>query len=170
MVDLDLALGDSIAVNGVCSTVVRFDQGSFEVNYLKETCDKSSVLSLKEGNKVNIEPSLRVGSKMGGHFVTGHVDAVGTIVLLEKKSPWGTLKVSFPGVLRPYFVMKGSVCLDGISLTISSLDDACLTCQLIPHTIEQTTLSFKSAGDLVNIECDMLGKYVLNGAGGQVER
>ncbi|RAP28772.1 riboflavin synthase [Candidatus Marinamargulisbacteria bacterium SCGC AG-343-D04] len=159
---LHLEVGDSLSINGVCSTVVSFDSESFQIHYLKETCEKSTVQYLKLGDKVNIEGSLTPSSKMGGHFVSGHVDGMGSILSLENKDPWGVLRIRFDETLSPFFVYKGSVCIDGISLTLAKIEDGVLECHLIPHTLLSTILQFKKEGDSVNLECDMIGKYVLN--------
>ena len=158
---LDCECGDSIAVDGVCSTVVAFDSGHFQVQYLPETLDKTTFKELKVGQWVNIEPSLTLQTKLSGHVVSGHIDGIGSIVEIEKSEPWGKLVVGFGIDLEKYFVYKGSVCLDGISLTVAEIKGAQLTCYVIPHTFKETNLQYKQVGDGINIECDMLGKYVL---------
>lgn len=154
-------LGSSIAVNGVCSTVVSYDETSFSVQYLPETLQKTGLSTLTKGDRLNLEPSVRAGDPLSGHYVSGHIDATGTITAIEKAHPWGVLSVRFSVELAHYFVYKGSVCLEGISLTIAALEDTLLTCHIIPHTYEQTVLQDKCVGDTINIECDLLGKYVV---------
>ena len=158
---LDIELGDSISVNGVCSTVTHYDSLSFTVQYLSETLDKTSFKTLVVGDYVNLESSVTAQTKMGGHFVSGHIDGVGYLDELVQSDPWGKIVVKFDDVLKPNFIYKGSVCVDGISLTVSEIKDNFFRCDIIPHTFENTILKYKSVGQCVNIECDMFGKYVL---------
>tara|TARA_B100001989_G_scaffold252126_1_gene233203 strand:- start:1128 stop:1724 length:597 start_codon:yes stop_codon:yes gene_type:complete len=158
---LNCELGDSIAVDGVCSTVVDFDLTCFTVQYLPETLDKTTFKQLTVGQKVNLEPSLTLQTKLSGHFVTGHIDGVGTIIDIQQSEPWGKLVIEFDKSLAKYFVYKGSVCLDGISLTVAEVTDLQIVCYIIPHTFQHTNLQYKKIADQINIECDMLGKYIL---------
>jgi len=151
-------IGDSIAVDGVCLTIVgrRGDVLSFDV--MPETWQKTTLSKRRPGHRVNVEQALRVGDRVGGHFVTGHVD--GTGIVRSKRLFKGNLEVcvSLPLGLRSYVVDKGSICVDGISLTVTAVDRGAFSVYLIPHTAKVTTLASKGAGDTVNIECDMLLK------------
>lgn len=159
--DLNCELGDSINVNGVCSTVTRFNETSFQVQYLEETLNKTTFSDMKIGDYVNLEASLSLQTKLSGHFVSGHVDGIGQIDELSLDEPWGKLVVRFSEDLAPYFIYKGSICIDGISLTVAEIIDNTFTCYIIPHTIKETILQYKSSGNYVNLECDFIGKYVL---------
>ncbi|MFC1771432.1 riboflavin synthase [Candidatus Margulisiibacteriota bacterium] len=158
----ELKLGDSIAINGICSTVAALGKNCFSVQYLKETVKKTNASALTVGDKVNLELSLTPSSRMGGHFVTGHVDQCAKITNFESKGPWKVLTVSYSEEFRKYLVPKGSICIDGISLTIVDVSDSSFTCHLIPHTIKNTTLSIKKRHDPVNLEFDILAKYQYN--------
>ena len=159
--DLDMNVGDSISVNGVCSTVVAFNDTQFTVHYLQETLRVTTFHKMVVGDYVNLEPSLTLQTKLSGHYVSGHVDAVGCVKMLKKMDPWGSLTIEFDKKIAPYFIYKGSIAIDGISLTIAELAETELTCHIIPHTFEHTILQYYDIGNNVNIECDMLGKYVL---------
>lgn len=161
---LNIELGDSIAVNGVCSTVVEFTDSHFVVHYLQETLRVTTFNTLTVGSYVNLEPSLTLQTKLSGHYVSGHIDGLGKIIELEQSDPWGKIVVSFEDDLSSFLIYKGSVSLDGISLTISHLNSTSLTCHIIPHTFEQTIIKYYDIGKEINIECDMIGKYVVNAA------
>lgn len=159
----DVALGDSIAVNGCCLTVVKFDAGGLEFDVLEETrrlTSLSAVAAGGAGGVVNLETSLRFGGKMGGHFVTGHVDGLGVIEVFEPRGADRYLRVRAPEGLGRYLIHKGSIAIDGISLTVAETTGDTLAVWLIPHTVEVTNLAGKKAGDPVNLEFDLLGKYV----------
>jgi riboflavin synthase len=156
----NVALGDSIAINGCCLTVVTFDAAHFEFDVLEETRRLTAFFSLKEGASVNLERSLRFDGKVGGHFVTGHVDGVGTIDVFEKRGADHYLRVRTPAGGGRLIVHKGSIAIDGISLTVAEVDGDCFAVWLIPHTVQLTNLHAKRAGELVNLEFDLLGKYV----------
>lgn len=156
----DAALGDSIAINGVCLTVVAVDKEalSFDVSY--ETLKSTNLGNLKRGDKVNLEPSLRPTSKLGGHFVTGHVDGIGKI---RSKTPLGNamrIEIESPESVLKYLVGKGSVAVDGISLTVVDVLKDAFSIVIIPHTASMTTIGIKTTGDTVNLEPDILAKYV----------
>ena len=157
----DLEIGSSIAVNGCCLTAVRIDDGSFASDLSPETLDKTNLGGLTPGSIVNLERPLLPTSRLSGHFVLGHVDGKGTVEALE---PLGNgnwwLSVSAPSELLKFLVYKGSIAVDGISLTIASLGGATLGVAIIPHTYEVTALSAVRAGSEVNLECDMLAKHV----------
>jgi riboflavin synthase len=156
----DVAVGDSIAVNGVCLTVISRHQQIFQADVSAETLSCTTLKSLRSGSKVNLEKSLRVGDFMGGHFVLGNVDSVGRIVLRAQKSGSLILAVAVENTVARYIVEKGSVALDGISLTVNRLEKSRFYVNIIPHTAAQTTLELKKEGDGVNIETDILAKYV----------
>ena len=159
--DLNIEIGDSISVNGVCSTVVEFNETSFLVHYLQETLRVTTFDSLEVGNYVNLEPSITMQTKLSGHYVSGHVDGIAQISVIERSEPWGKLTITFDNSLNSYFIYKGSIAIDGVSLTIAELSETSLTCHIIPHTFEETILKYYDVGNNVNIECDMIGKYVI---------
>lgn len=154
-------IGDSISVNGVCLTVVSKigDEISFDLS--EETIKSTNLGRLKTGDRVNLEPSLTPESKIGGHFVTGHVDAVGKIKKKTKMGDMLKFEIEVPKNMEDFFVRKGSVAVDGISLTVVDIYEDSFTVVIIPHTAKMTTLGFKGVGDSVNIEADILGKYVV---------
>ena len=155
-----LAKGESIAVNGVCLTAARCGKDFFEADVVRETLEATTFGLLKLGSEVNLERSLRWGDSLGGHFVTGHVDAKARILEIEKKKKNRTLCIEAPKLLRPFFALKGSVALDGISLTIQALSESYLRIAIVPHTLRNTTLSKKKPGDLVNLEVDLISRYL----------
>lgn len=155
-----LEAGESVAVNGVCLTVVKFDHSRFTADVLRETEARTGLGELVPGAKVNLERALRAGEAMGGHIVQGHVDGRGTILAKTPKGRDFQLKVSCGRVLAAQSVMKGSITIDGVSLTISGLGEDWLTVDLIPTTASGTTLGAKQPGDKVNLEGDVIGKYV----------
>jgi riboflavin synthase len=156
-----IARGDSIAVNGVCLTAVDIDGDGFEADVMEETLSRSSLGRLREGDRVNLELALRVGDRLGGHFVQGHVDATGTIDSVEQREHSRLVRVAAsPEVLR-YVVEKGSIAVDGVSLTVVDVDDDGFSVSLIPETLERTTLGSAGEGDRVNLEVDMLAKYAV---------
>ena len=157
----ELAAGDSLAVNGVCLTVVSADAEGIHADISPETARVSALGALRRGSLVNLERPLRADARLGGHFVQGHVDATGTIEDLRPEGDSFWLTVRFPPLLAPYIVRKGSITIDGISLTVAGVDDRHLDVQIIPYTWEHTTLSRAKKGDTVNIEVDILGKYVV---------
>jgi riboflavin synthase len=156
----DAEPGDSIAVNGCCLTVVKFDASGVEFDVLEETRRLTSFSALKPGSAVNLERSLSFGGKMGGHFVTGHVDGIGVIEVYEARGADRYLRVKAPAGSGRYLIHKGSIAIDGISLTVAETEGDSLAVWLIPHTVEATNLCEKHAGDPVNLEFDLLGKYV----------
>jgi riboflavin synthase len=157
---MDVSLGDSIAVNGACLTVTAKNKNILTADVSAETLSRTTLKLLKTGHKVNLEKSLRVGGFVGGHFVLGHVDAVGRILSQTQKSGSLILAVEMNDSLSRYIVEKGSVALDGISLTVNKLEKNRFYVNIIPHTAANTTLLMKKEGDPVNIETDVLGKYV----------
>ena len=160
----ELALGDSVAVNGVCLTVVSLDRGTFAADVGPETMRVTTLGGLKQNDLVNLERPLRADSRFGGHFVQGHVDAVGCIEQLKADADFHWLTVRYPAHLAPYLISKGSIAVDGISLTVADLRDQSFVVQLVPFTMEHTNLQRARDGDAVNLECDMVGKYVARAA------
>jgi riboflavin synthase len=157
----ELARGDSIAVGGVCLTAVEIENGSFEADVMEETLKRSSLGSLKPGDAVNLELALRVGDRLGGHFVQGHVDATGTVESVEERGLSTVIRFTAPADVLRYIVEKGSIAVDGVSLTVVDVGDESFSVSLIPETLERTTLGALSPGDIVNLEADMLAKYVV---------
>jgi riboflavin synthase len=156
----ELSPGDSLAVNGVCLTVVSADQNAVHADISPETARVTTLGAARRGTVVNLERPLRADARLGGHFVQGHVDATATLedIRSEGDSFWITVK--FPADLAPFIVRKGSIAVNGISLTVAGVDDRHFDVQIIPYTWEHTNLHAARRGDLVNIECDILGKYV----------
>jgi riboflavin synthase len=156
----ELAPGDSLAVNGVCLTVVSADGGGVHADISPETARVSTLGALRRGSVVNLERPLRADARLGGHFVQGHVDATGTIEEIRGAGDSFWLTVKFPPDLASYIVRKGSIAVNGISLTVAGVDDRQFDVQIIPYTWEHTNLRVARSGDAVNLECDILGKYV----------
>jgi len=156
----DVNRGDSINTNGVCLTVTSFDHHGFEVDVMAETMRLTNLRDLAPGSKVNLERALRLSDRLGGHMVSGHIDGTGKISLLsrEENATWITLNTD-PDIAR-YIVAKGSVALDGISLTVVHIDKGSFRVSIIPHTEKETTLFYKKTGDILNIECDITAKYI----------
>ncbi len=153
--------GASLAHNGVCLTVVDIDDGAIVTEVSPETLRVTSLGALAPGSPVNLERPVRPDGLMGGHFVQGHVDATGEIVAIVDEGEFWRFTFSYPPQLAPLFIPKGSIAVDGISLTVASLGEGVFDVQIIPHTWQQTTLHAARVGDRVNLECDMLGKYVV---------
>ena len=153
-------LGDSIAVNGVCLTVTRLGSDYFVADVMAETIRRSSLGTLANGSPVNLERAMAADGRFGGHIVSGHVDSMGAIqsIVPEDNSIWYT--ISADAKTLHYIVEKGSITIDGISLTVAYVDDSCFKVSIIPHTRQETNLSSKGIGDKVNLECDVIGKYV----------
>ncbi|MCE5211136.1 MAG: riboflavin synthase [Deltaproteobacteria bacterium] len=156
----EVSPGDSIAVNGACLTVTSRNQNVFQADVSAETLSRTTLGFLQAGHKVNLEKSLRIGGFVGGHFVLGHVDATGRILSQTQKSGSLILAVEMNDNISRYIVEKGSVAIDGISLTVNKLEKSRFYVNIIPHTAANTTLVMKKEADLVNIETDILGKYV----------
>lgn len=152
--------GDSVAVNGVCLTVTGLCGESFNVDVMAETLEKTNLGELREGSLVNLERALKVGERLNGHFVTGHVDATGTVVRRRERGIASDIWIAIPEEIEKYFVPQGSVAVDGVSLTVAEKGAGVFMVSLIPHTKMVTTLGTKREGDKVNIEVDVLGKYV----------
>jgi riboflavin synthase len=153
-------LGDSIALNGCCLTVVENSAGRLTFEAGPETLRLTNLGELEPGSRVNLESSLRVGDPLGGHYVTGHVEAVGSVDARHDDRDWSTFWFRFPRELGRYLVPKGSVAVDGVSLTVVDVEDERFSVQLIPHTLTVTTLGGRRTGDRINLETDLLAKYV----------
>jgi riboflavin synthase len=160
----ELSPGDSLAVNGVCLTVIVAKDGEVQADVGPETLRVTTLGGCARGSLVNLERPLRADSRLGGHFVQGHVDATGYIEELREDAEYHWLTVSFPRHLRPYIINKGSIAIDGISLTVAGLGDDRFDIMVIPFTVSHTNLQKAQIRDRVNIECDMLGKYVVRAA------
>ena len=157
-----LKIGDSVAINGVCLTAVSISKGITEFEMVGETIKKTNLGSLERGDKVNIERSLKVGERLEGHFVLGHVDGIGIISKIEKQSHQIQIWVKLPKELSKHVIKKGSITVDGISLTVVDALKDQFSVSIIPHTMQITNLNYKKVGDKVNIETDILGKYILS--------
>ncbi len=157
----ELGLGDSVAVNGVCLTVIHTDSDAFHAEISPETARVTSLGELQRGEVVNLERSMRADTRVGGHFVQGHVDATGRIEEIRHEEEFHWVTLSFPSDLAPYLVRKGSIAVDGISLTVAGLGETRFDVQIIPFTWEHTNLGRSTVGALVNLECDIIGKYVV---------
>ena len=152
--------GESIAVNGVCLTVVDSTETTFKLDLSTETLSRTNFKNAKKGDRINLERSLTPSTKISGHFVSGHIDQVGEIVDIEEKPGEVLFRFSHPAKLSPFIMEKGSIAIDGISLTVFDCKDNRFTVSIIPFTLSHTNLSSRKIGDLINIECDMIGKYV----------
>lgn len=152
--------GDSIAVNGACLTVVEMSHSVFGADVSKETLTKTILGRLRVGDRVNLERAMRPTDRLGGHLVAGHVDAVGVIRTIERTGEASLFTFEAPPEVSRYLIYKGSIAVDGISLTVNEVQGERFTVTIIPHTARQTTLGFKKAGDPINLEADMIGKYV----------
>jgi riboflavin synthase len=157
----DLHLGESISVNGVCLTVVNNAPGTFSAEIGPETANVTSLGSLTGGSLVNLERAMPANGRFGGHIVLGHVDSTGTIQAIRPEADFSWVSVNYPASLAPYLIHRGSIAVDGISLTIARLEAASFDVQIVPFTWSHTNLRHARVGDRVNLECDMVGKYVV---------
>jgi riboflavin synthase len=156
----EVQLGDSININGVCLTIVQKMEQTIELDLSQETLQKTILGELREGDQVNLERALKLTDRLGGHIVTGHIDGIGKIFEKRKERDFFQLRIKIPESISRYVVQKGSIAIDGISLTVNEFQKEEIQLTLIPYTIEKTTLMDKKVGDRVNIEADILGKYV----------
>ena len=156
----DVHRGDSIAVSGTCLTAIEFDKHSFTADVMQETLDKTALGSLKVGDVVNLERAMTAATRFGGHVVQGHVDGVGEVIEREKSEHWEWLRVRIPVELMKYIVLKGSITIDGVSLTVNEVGADHIGLSLIPETLALTTLGRKQAGDKVNVEADVMAKHI----------
>ncbi|AHF06892.1 riboflavin synthase [Desulfitobacterium metallireducens] len=164
---IETQIGDSIAVNGVCLTVVKLQETQFTVDVMAETLQKTNLDELVRGSQVNLERALQLSTRLGGHLVSGHVDGIGTIYKKTKIGIAEVFEIKASPSLLQYILPKGSVSIDGISLTIVKVDQRSFSVSLIPHTRQETTLGFKGVGSRVNLETDLIGKYVAQFLGSQ---
>jgi len=156
----DISMGSSIAIDGTCLSVVKYTSNTFEVDISEETVKKTTIGGFKPGRKVNLERAIKISDRLGGHFVTGHIDGIGEIVKFDRTVDGAYLGIKASEDTIRYMIYKGSVAIDGISLTVANVDSNSIAIALIPHTIEMTNLKEKSIGEKVNIECDIIGKYI----------
>lgn len=156
----EVQLGDSININGVCLTIVEKRGQTIVLDLSSETLQKTVLGELKEGDQINFERALKLTDRLGGHIVTGHIDGIGVITEKRKEGDFLQLKIRIPKLVSRYVVQKGSIAIDGISLTVNECEDEEIKMTLIPYTLKKTTLIDKKVGDLVNVEADILGKYV----------
>ncbi len=157
-----IRIDDSIAVNGVCLTATEIDSEGFTAHAIPVTLEKTSTGELIVGSRVNLELAMRLGDRLGGHLLQGHVNGIGRIVGIAVTGDNWLIRITFAPELRRYLISEGSIAVDGISLTVAALSDAEFTVSIIPHTLQRTTLGGKAVGDAVNLETDMLAKYVEN--------
>jgi riboflavin synthase len=159
LVSSDVAIGDSIAVSGVCLTVVDAESGRFTADVMRETLTRSTLHDAEAGTPVNLERAVTLQTRLGGHLVQGHVDGTGTVVRREHTPEWDVVEISIPPALARYVVEKGSIAVDGVSLTIAAVGADSFTVSLIPTTLQRTTLGAKASGAAVNLEVDVMAKY-----------
>lgn len=157
-----LNIGESLAVNGVCLSLIKKEKSTLFFNLSQETLNRTNLGSLRQKERLNLELSLTLSSPLSGHLVTGHIDATGKILKIIKKRDGERIAFSLPSELRPYFVIKGSVAVNGVSLTIAHLGPSSFDVELIPITLKNSNLGNLIRGNMVNIECDIIGKYVYN--------
>ncbi len=158
----DINVDDSIAIDGVCQTVIECGKDYFVVEAVEETMNKTNFKLLRAGKKVNLERAAQFGSRIGGHIVQGHIDCTGKIISIEKQSLGILVMIEFPYKYSKYIVEHGSVCINGVSLTVSRLNGTNFTCSVIPHTWNNTTFFLNSIGSMINLEFDVISKYVEN--------
>lgn len=156
----DIHIGDSIAVNGVCLTVVTYDKNSFSADVMNETFMRSGLGTLRPGSSVNLERAMAADGRFGGHIVSGHIDGTGTVKSIKKDDNAIWFEIAAPKHILDGIVEKGSIAIDGISLTIAAVDNVSFKVSIIPHTLKETVLGVKKVGDTVNLETDVIGKYV----------
>ena len=156
----DIHLGDSIAVNGICLTTIKWDNGSFTVDVMRETLERTSLYKLRAGSFVNLERALAANGRFGGHIVSGHIDGTGEIINIRRDANAVWYKIKTSEKIMEFIIEKGSIAIDGISLTVAKVDRSAFYVSVIPHTLENTILLRKKTGDIVNLENDIVGKYI----------
>ena len=156
----DIKVGDSVSINGTCLTAIELSSNTFKADVMIQTLKVTSLGKLSEGDFVNLELATRADSRLGGHIVQGHVDGIGSVIENSPGEKWNKFVVRVPKNLSKYIVNQGSIAIDGVSLTVGEISDDLLTLWLIPETLERTNLAQKSSGDIVNIEVDIIAKYV----------
>ncbi len=165
----DVKIGDSICTQGVCLTVTSFSKGEFTVDVMAETMRRSTFVDMQGGERVNLERALAVGDRLGGHMVSGHIDGTGEIIAYEREENAVWVSIQADKKILKYMIPKGSIAIDGISLTVAELADSYFRVSVIPHTGEETTLLKRKIGDKVNLENDLVGKYIERFAGFRAE-
>lgn len=160
MLTPEIKVGDSVSINGTCLTAIELSSNSFKADVMIQTLKVTSLGKLSEGDFVNLELATRADSRLGGHIVQGHVDGIGSVIENSPGEKWNKFVVRVPKNLSKYIVNQGSIAIDGVSLTVGEISDDLLTLWLIPETLERTNLAQKSSGDIVNIEVDVIAKYV----------
>ncbi|MDX1296904.1 MAG: riboflavin synthase [Pseudomonas sp.] len=156
----DLGLGDSVAVNGVCLTVVNLREDGFWADVSQETLRRSSLAGLRQGGRVNLEKALRANSRLGGHMVSGHVDGLGRVVSLSRDARSWLIRIQAPVELSRYIAEKGSITVDGVSLTVNTVTDNCFDLNIVPHTMQMTIMSGYRVGQEINLEVDLIARYL----------
>ena len=156
----DLKIEDSVCISGVCLTIVAIDKASFTVEAVGATLEKTTLGDYRKGRSVNLERALRIGDRLGGHLVQGHVNGIGKITKIQKQIENWMMEIALPGELYKYVISEGSIAVDGVSLTVADLSGGLIRLSLIPYTINHTTFSHSVAGDRCNVETDIIGKYV----------
>lgn len=156
----DVKIGDSIAISGICLTVTHFVKGRFSVDVMAETLRRTYFGQIHSGERVNLERALRAGDRLGGHMVSGHIDGTGTILDRTEEDNAVWFSIGAPAEVLRYIIEKGSIAIDGISLTVANVTESSFSVSIIPHTLEETNLFWKKPGNPVNLECDMVGKYI----------
>lgn len=156
----DLKIGDSVAVNGICLTVVSMEESGFTVEVVPETVRRTNVSRLALGRRVNLERALSLGKRLGGHLLTGHIDGVGEVKSIQGEGEGKVIRIAAPNRMMRYVIEKGSIAVDGVSLTVMDVEEESFRIALIPHTLQETTLGELQVGDVVNLEFDLIGKYV----------
>lgn len=156
----DIHLGDSIAINGICLTAISWDNGSFTVDVMRETLERTSLHRLRAGSFVNLERALAANGRFGGHIVSGHIDGTGEIINIRRDANAVWYKIKTSEKIMEFIIEKGSIAIDGISLTVAKVDRSAFYVSVIPHTLENTILLRKKTGDIVNLENDIVGKYI----------
>lgn len=156
----DIHLGDSIAVNGICLSAIKWDNDSFTVDVMRETLERTSLHRLRAGNFVNLERALAANGRFGGHIVSGHIDGTGEIINIRRDANAVWYKIKTSEKIMEFIIEKGSIAIDGISLTVAKVDRSAFYVSVIPHTLENTILLSKKPGDIVNLENDIVGKYI----------
>jgi riboflavin synthase len=156
----DVALGDSIAINGVCLTVVNINAAILTFDVSRESIDRTSLGDAKTGSEVNLEKALAVGERLGGHFVSGHVDGLGSVISLKESARSVQFRFEMPVALSRYVAEKGSICIDGVSLTVNNVADNWFEVNIIPHTMQETIMSSYTVGTKVNLEVDLIARYL----------
>lgn len=156
----DVALGDSIAINGVCLTVIKIDSATLSFDVSRESLERTSLSNVTPNSEVNLEKALAVGERLGGHFVSGHVDGLGTVISMNESARSIQFRIEIPVDLERYVAEKGSICIDGVSLTVNNIGEQWFEVNIIPHTMQETIISTYKVGSRVNLEVDLIARYL----------